>query len=70
MKTNKIFHNQHIKIELRLPTPKHLDMNDACDALEALGTLRKEWVATSCEVLDFLLMEEEVCHKALSKGME
>lgn len=63
----KTFNNTHVKVEIRLPTPKHLDMNEACDVLEAIDTIRKEWTVISGDVNEYLRLEEESCEAALKK---
>jgi hypothetical protein len=63
----KTFHNTHVKVEIRLPTPKHLDMNDACDVLEAIDIIRREWIDTYNDVNNYLRLEEEKQHKMLGE---
>lgn len=59
LKTNEYFRNQHIKIEIRLPMRKHLDMNDEYDLQQAKEIVIREWLQTRNEVEKFLGITEE-----------
>ncbi len=41
---SKIFKNQHIRVEIRMPQLKHLDVEDEVDRQEMIKIVQKEWV--------------------------
>ena len=43
-------------------------MNDACDVLEAIDIIRKEWIDTYNDVNNYLKLEEEKQHKVLGQS--
>ena len=53
-KAIKVFLNQNIKVEIRLPNAKYLDLNDEYDQDEAVTQLAREWLSIDTDVKKFL----------------
>lgn len=50
MTDKKRFKSQNIVIEIRIPSRKHLDVNDDYDRQELIKILQKEWTHLASEV--------------------
>lgn len=50
MTDKKIFKSQNIRIEMRIPNRKHLDVEDDYDRQELIKVLQKEWTHLASEV--------------------
>lgn len=59
MKTSRIFRTMHIKVEIRMPTAKHLDVEDEVDREEMVKIVQKEWVHICSEIEEMLYIKKE-----------
>jgi len=53
MKKNKIITTRHIKVEIREPTGKELDLQDEFDLQQAKKDIFREWLMIESEVKAF-----------------
>jgi hypothetical protein len=50
LKAEKIFKSDNIRVVMRIPNRKHLDVNDEVDREELMKILKKEWASLALEV--------------------
>jgi hypothetical protein len=50
LKAEKIFKSDNIRVVMRIPNRKHLDVNDEVDREELMKILKKEWTSLALEV--------------------